>query len=163
MLTHWTTTYGTLSCSDVEKNRASFRTLWSPTERIERLWERLREVRRIATTGADPIADPVAINLTHLLFEATGVFSHACETWLTRPATNKTLTEFQAFFNAANKERLRRLTTSQAGFHSANATATDKTRSATPPAPPGYCHHLRSDHFQRWFPSVLLLDSWSWL
>jgi len=151
MLNHLTTTYGTLSCSDLEKNRASIRTLWTPTEPIERLWERLREVRRIATAGADPIADSVAINLTHLLFEATGVFTHACETWLTRPAANKTMTEFQTFFNAANKERLRRLTTSQAGFHSANvtatdttqagfhsanATATDKTRAATPPAPP---------------------------
>jgi len=44
MLTHLNTTYGTLSCSDLEKNRASIRTLWTPTEPIELLWERLREV-----------------------------------------------------------------------------------------------------------------------
>jgi len=136
MLTHLNTPYGTITCSNLEKNRASIRTLWTPTEPIELLWDHLRKVRRITTAGTDPISDAIAINLTHLLFEATGVFSHACETWLTRPDATRTFTDFQAVFNAANNERLRRLTTSQAGFHSANVITMDKASSASLPAPP---------------------------
>jgi len=136
MLTHLNTTYSTITCSDLETNWASIRTLWTPSEPIKLLWDRLREVRRIATASTDPISDAVAINLTHLLFEATGVFSHACDTWPSCTAANRTFTDFQTVFNVANNERLCRLTTSQAGFHSANAITTDKASSASLPAPP---------------------------
>jgi len=44
MLTHLNTTYGTLTCSDLEKNRASISTLWNLNEPIKLLWEHLREV-----------------------------------------------------------------------------------------------------------------------
>jgi len=74
MITHLSTTYGTLTWSILEKNRASISSLWTPTEPIELLWERLHEVCRIATAGNDPILDAVAIDLTHLLFESTGLF-----------------------------------------------------------------------------------------
>jgi len=135
MLTHLNTTYGTLTCSDLEKNWASISMLWTPNEPIELLWEHLREVQCIATAGTDPISDAITINLIHLLFKATGMFSHVCDTWLTHTAATQTMTEFQVVFNAANKECLRRLTTSQASFHSANAITMAAARSVPPPAP----------------------------
>ena len=135
MINHLSTTYGTLTCSDFEKNWASISSLWTPNEPIELLWERLREVCCIATAGNDTISDTAAINLTHLLFESTGVFTHACDNWLTLAAANCTFTEFQSTFTAANKEHLQCLTTSKAEFHSANAAATVPLASATTHAP----------------------------
>jgi len=138
MIEHLQNTYGTVTRTDLEKNRASISTLWSPSEPIELLWDRLREVRRIATVGQEPISDAAVIELTHLLFESSGVFPHACETWVARPANQRTYAEFQTTFTNANKERLCCLTTGQAGFHSANAATTPPahpTLATSPPSP----------------------------
>jgi len=61
------------------------------------------------------------INLTIILLELMGVFTMACAMWHVHPIANKTICEFVAYFTAKNKECLRKLTTSQTGFHSANA------------------------------------------
>ena len=135
MITHLKNTYGTVTRTDLEKNRASISTLWTPSEPIELLWERLREVQRIATIGNEPLSDAAIVELTHLLFESSGVFTHACDTWLARPANQRTYADLQTTFNNANKERLRRLTTSQAGFHSAHVATTTPAR-PTPVASP---------------------------
>ncbi len=121
---------------------ASIASLWNPNEPIKLLWECLCEVCCIATDGNDPILDTAAIDLTHLLFESTGVFAHACDNWLTWATTNRTYTEFQSAFTVANKECLQYLTTSQAGFHSANAAATFPAGSAPTPAPRLTLPHL---------------------
>jgi len=112
MIAHLQTTYGTVTHTDLEKNRASISTLWTPSEPIKLLWDWLREVQRIATVGQEPISDAAVIKLTHLLFESSGVFPHACEAWVAHLANQRTYAEFQTMFNNANKERLRRLTTS---------------------------------------------------
>ena len=138
MLTHLSTTYGTITRTELEANRASIATLWTPGEPIEQLWGRLREVQRIATAGGDPISDLAILDLTFLLFESTGVFTAACAIWRSRSAATKTVPEFRAYFTAENKDRLRNLTTSQAGFHGANATATvsaTKPSAAANPSP----------------------------
>ena len=137
MITHLQNTYGTLTRADLEKNRASIATLWTPSEPLELLWGRLREVQRIATFAQEPIPDATLVELTHLLFEASGVFPHACESWLTRAAAQRTYAEFQTLFNHANKERLRRLqsgTTGTSGFHGANAATTPPVRPPVAPA-----------------------------
>jgi len=61
MIGHLQTTYGTVTRTDLEKNRASIATLWTPSEPIELLWSRLREVQRIATCGNEPIADAAIV------------------------------------------------------------------------------------------------------
>jgi len=135
MLVHLSTTNGMLTRSDLEKNWASITSLWNPNEPIKLLWEHLREVCCIAMDGNNPISDTAAIDLTHLLFESTGMFAHACDNWLTQAAANHTYTEFQSTFTVANKECLWRLTASQAGFHSANVAAMFPAGSAPTPAP----------------------------
>jgi len=84
MIAHLQTRYGTVTCTNLEKNQASISTLWTLSEPIELLWDRLREVQRIAAYGNEPISDAAVVELTHLLFESSGVFPHACETWLAR-------------------------------------------------------------------------------
>jgi len=56
--------------------------------------------------------------------------------WRTRPAANKTFPEFCVYFTAKNKDRLRKLTTSQAGFHGANAAIAAVTTSPSAAAKP---------------------------
>jgi len=137
MLTHLSTTYGTITRAELEANCASMSTLWSTGEPIEQLWECLCEVHCIATTGGDPISDQTILDLTFLLFESTGAFTTACDMWRTCPAANKTFPEFCVYFTAENKDRLCKLTTSQAGFHGVNAAIAVGTASpsgATKPA-----------------------------
>jgi len=134
MLTHLSTTYSTITCNDLERNRASIATLWSPSDPIETLWDCLREVQRIAAAGGDPLSDATLIELTTILFESTGMFTLACDMWCLKPTTNKTYTEFRDFFTTENKERLRKtITSATSGFHSANAATTAPVR---PPAAP---------------------------
>jgi len=136
MLTHLSTTYSAITRAELEANCSSIATLWSPGEPIEQLWERLHEVQRITTTGGDLISDQAILDLTFLLFESTGVFTTACDMWHTRPAANKTFPELCVYFTAENKDRLRKLTTSQAGFHGTNAAIAVGTTSPSAAAKP---------------------------
>jgi len=136
MLTHLSTTYGTITRAELEANRASIATLWTPGEPIEQLWECLHEVRHIATVGGDSISDQAILDLTFLLFESMGIFTMACDMWCTHPTANKTFPEFCVYFTAKNKDRLRKLTTSQVGFHGANTATTVSTTSPSAAAKP---------------------------
>jgi len=124
--------------TDLEKNQASISMLWTLSEPIELLWDRLREVQRIAAYGNEPISDAAIVELAHLLFESSGVFPHACETWLARgtAANQRSYADFITTFNNANKERLRHQTTSQAGYHSANAATPTPARHTPAPSTP---------------------------
>jgi len=127
MLVHLRTTYGPITRGELEANRTSIATMWTPDDPIETLWERVREVQRIALAGGDPLTDEALHDLTLLMFEATGVFTTACDMWRIKPAANQTLIEFRQHFTNENKERLRKLTAAQVGYHGANL-ATELTR-----------------------------------
>jgi len=121
MITHLHTNYGPITHAKLENNRASIATVWTPDNPIKALWEQLREIQHISITGRDPLTDNAIKDLTFLIFEATGIFTMACDTWHVRPLTAQTLIKFREHFMIKNKEQLRKLTTSQAGFHSAHA------------------------------------------
>ena len=124
MIAHLRTNYGPITRSTLETNRASITSVWTPDDPIETLWERLREIQRISVEGGDPLTDSAIRDLTFIMFETTGVFTTACDTWRIKPVANQTLIEFRQHFTDENKERLRKLTVAQLGYHSANATAT---------------------------------------
>lgn len=137
MLTHLTTTYGRLTRTDLEKNRASITSCWNCDEAIEDLWLRLSEIKRIATDGNEPLTDNAIMELTFLMFEQTGVFTTACDMWRTKATADKTYGNFQIHFAAENEERLRKLTLGQVGFHGANAaTIINPAPAQTPPTIP---------------------------
>jgi len=62
MLTHLQTTYGTITCADLEANCASIATLWSPADPIKLLWECLHEVQCITNVRDDPITNQAIID-----------------------------------------------------------------------------------------------------
>jgi len=138
MITHLSTNYSPIMRRELETNRASIASMWTPDDPIEALWERIREVQRISIAGGDPLTDGTIRDLTLLLFESTGVFTTACDTWRVRPIANQTLIEFRMHFTDKNKERLRKLTVVQLGYHSANA-AVNITQNHTSYEPTLHC------------------------
>jgi len=120
MITHLHTTYGPITRRELEINCASIPTMWTPDDPIETLWGCLREVQCISIAGGDPLTNAAIHDLTLLMFEAMGVFTMACDMWRIKPMANQTLVEFCKHFTNENKEQLRKLTTSQLGFHSTN-------------------------------------------
>jgi len=130
MLTHLCTTYGPITRAKLKRNRASIATIWNPDDPIKTLWERLREIQRISVAGNDPLSNTAITELTFDMFEATGIFTTGCDSWRIFPVANQTLDDFCTPFTCENKDHLRKLTMSQAGFHHANATTT--TANAAP-------------------------------
>jgi hypothetical protein len=57
IITHLTTTYGTLTASDLEINRDKLTEAWNPDDPIENLWKNIKIVRAIATQGGEPISN----------------------------------------------------------------------------------------------------------
>ena len=124
--------YGTLTPEAIEENRQSLSTPWNPDEPIEILWKRIAEIRRVATAGAEPITDVMAITLTVAMIEKTGLLTDATKAWRLRPLAEWTMQTFQADFNRANKERHRQLTASTAGYHGAHQATSTITPVSTP-------------------------------
>jgi len=145
MITHLRTTYGPITRADLELNCASIGTVWTPDEPIETLWEKLRKIQCLSVAGGDPLTDNAIKDLAFLMFEATGVFTTACDMWRVRPPGNQTLVEFRQHFTTENKERVCKLTTSQLGYHIANLAISDAPV-ATPPAAPAGSGGQHSAH-----------------
>jgi hypothetical protein len=121
MLEHLQATYGIITRAEVEHNRGSIQSAWNLDDPIEMLWTRLTEIRRISREAQEELSAATIMELTILMFEHTGVFTTACDMWRIKPDGDKTYTNFMAHFTAENKERIRRLTISQAGYQGANA------------------------------------------
>ena len=120
ILAHLETRYCKVTVEELEENRASIRTIWSPEESMEALWIRLTEIKRVAIAGNEPLTESTIMGLTLLMFEATNVFTSACDQWRKWPEGEKSMDNFRDHFNSENDERLRKLTARQANYHSAN-------------------------------------------
>ena len=131
MLEHLRTEYGTLTPEELEKNRAALSEPWNFDDPIEDLWAKIVNIQRVALFGAVPIADITIITLTLAMIEKTGLLATTTEKFRLRPITEWTVAAFKADFILGNKERIRRLTAGDAGFHGAH----NAIIPATPAAP----------------------------
>jgi hypothetical protein len=121
LLTHFTSAYGTLSCTDLETNRNLLKeACWNPDDEFAHLWMRIKTVRQIATEGGDAISDNTMMELTLGALRQSGVYTHAIQTWDDKPEALQTAANFKIHFDQQEKVRLRSLTAKAAGFHSAN-------------------------------------------
>ena len=121
ILIHLIETYGKITIDDVTNNRDSLLAPWNPDDPIEDLWLRIHEARRYAKAADEEISEKTAISHTLTALEKNGVFTQALYDWRKRPDTQWTLTLFKEDFTRADKERLRALTATTAGYHGANA------------------------------------------
>jgi hypothetical protein len=95
------------------------------------LWAKIANIQRVAEFGDVPIADVTIITLTLAMIEKTGLLATTTEKFRLRPLTEWSLAAFKSDFVLGNKERIRRLTAGDAGFHGAN-----NAISTPPPATP---------------------------
>jgi len=100
-------------------------TIWTLDDPIKNLWECSREIQCISEARGDPITNAMLRDLTFLMFDTTGVFGTACDTWHICPAANQTLIEFCAHFTMENKECIHKLMVAQLGYHAAKLVITE--------------------------------------
>ena len=135
MLEHLRRKYGSLTPEELETNRAALSAPWNFDDPIEDLWAKITNIQRVASFGTVPIADITVITLTLAMIEKTGLLASTTEKFRLRPIDEWTLLIFYDEFELGNKERVRRLTAGDAGFHGA-FTATPIDNAPTPPATP---------------------------
>ena len=153
MLEHLRTEYGTLTPEELEKNRAALSEPWNFDDPIEDLWAKIVNIQRVAAFGAVPIPDITVITpLTLAMIEATGLLATTTEKFRLRPVAEWSVATFKADFIMGNKERIRRLTAGEAGYHGAHnavtpaptllPTAAAAAVTPTPPLPPPAARHV---------------------
>jgi hypothetical protein len=134
MLDHLRLEYGTLTPEELENNRVALSEPWNLDDPIEDLWAKIANIQRVATFGNVPIADITIITLTLAMIEKTGLLATTTEKFRLRPIPEWTVALFKSEFQLGNKERLRRLTAGDAGFHGAHtATRTPPLTVGSPP------------------------------
>ena len=127
MLEHLRTEYGTLTPEELEKNRAALSEPWNFDDPIEDLWAKIVNIQRVAAFGLVPIPDITIITLTLAMIEKTGLLASTTEKFRLRPVPEWTVATFKTEFIMGNKERIRRLTAGDAGFHGAHSATTPVT------------------------------------
>ncbi|KAG7342201.1 hypothetical protein IV203_007293 [Nitzschia inconspicua] len=126
LLTHLKTEYGTITDDDLVANRANLLTTWNPDDPLTTVWTRIRHCIDFATDTTDPISERNAMTLTLAGFVNSGVLMPYINEWERKDDVDKTFPNFRSHFDRANKQRLKELTTKQAGFHAANAVTTPR-------------------------------------
>ena len=133
MLLHLRNEYGTMTPEELERNRSALSEPWNFDDPIEDLWSKIANIQRVATLGQVPIPDITIITLTLAMIEKTGLLATTTEKFRLRPTTDWTVALFKTEFQLGNRERVRRLTAGDAGFHGAhNATVTTPSPPAVP-------------------------------
>jgi hypothetical protein len=104
ILTHLTTTYGTITTDDLDRNMALLHRDWSPSEPIENLFEQICQCREFAA-DEDPISEAMALRAGLMTLEKFGLFNDAIRDWRKRAPPTKTLANFAIDFKLADGER----------------------------------------------------------
>jgi hypothetical protein len=121
LLAHLTTTYGAITFTQLDLNLTQLDVEFNPDEPMEVLWKRVKECRRFAAGGQDPILEVTAVRKTLAVLKQTGVFSEAVRDWSKRPNAELSWAHLRTDFNIANTEREFSLTAANAGYHRANS------------------------------------------
>ena len=117
------TEYGIITLDELAANIETLNEPWNSEKPIRMLWDRIKECQRIGTAGGEPISNRVAMFTALKLLDGTGLYSTYTTSWRqTYPLqTAWNIDTFKDFFNHADKDRRKNMTTKDAGFHGANA------------------------------------------
>ena len=122
LLAHLESTDATLSTDDLELNLMCLvADAWTPDEPIKNLWVCIKHLHAIANTGGDPLSDSTFMQLIVSALEQAGVSTQSIQTWRDRTSTEHTWANFCSHFIHGDKECLRMLTATTAGYHGAPA------------------------------------------
>jgi hypothetical protein len=136
ILEYISTEYGVITLDELAENVEKLNEPWNSEQPIRMLWDRIRECQRIGTAGGEPISNRMAMFTALKLLDGTGVFSTHTHGWRqTYPLQSAwSIDTFKEFFNHADKERKKTMTTKDAGFHGANAATKIAPTPTTTPA-----------------------------
>ena len=123
MLAYLKDMYGSLTPNKIKANHATLLAAWNPDEPIEDLWLCISNAQTLATSAGELILNALAMRLTLLALESTGVFDSALHDWHIKNEADKMLDNFKFHFNSENEERLCKLTAQTAGYHGAHTAA----------------------------------------
>lgn len=132
ILNHVYLTYGTVTADDLSKNMENLSRQWDPAQQLEDLWAQISKCQTFSK-DFDPITDKTVVRITITNLEKSGVFTQALHEWRQRPDTEHTITNMKSSFNQANRDRLRTLNSSTAGF--AGKASTNKENTPPPQQP----------------------------
>ncbi len=123
ILQHIITEYGIITLDELAANIDELNAPWNNEQPIRMLWDRIKECQRIGTAGGEPVSDKMAMYVALKLLDGTGLYSTYTTGWRqAHPVqTTWTMVAFQTFFNHADKDRKKQMTTKDAGFHGAHA------------------------------------------
>ena len=155
LMTHLIDNYGTISETALEANFKELDRDWDVNTGIATLISNQRKIQQVAATS-NPITDKTLLMKALAAVSKTGLFQNDVETWKRRPQEERTYANFQKAFLLADKIKREDLTTTTAGYHTANAaTQHDKqntsgnniTKPASKPEDGYYCwsHGLMHD------------------
>ncbi|GKY91726.1 hypothetical protein MPSEU_000144400 [Mayamaea pseudoterrestris] len=124
LLTHLNTNYGSITNAEREKNRQRLLTPWDPNEPIETIWNRLTEITDFADAAGGPIDEWNQIYDTLLVLRNSGVFADDIAAYERAVCDDdRTMKDFQARFNRANRVRREQRTAIDFGVYHDNALA----------------------------------------
>ena len=123
LLAYIVSEYGNVTLEDLDENREKLNEPWNSEQPIRMLWDRVKECQRISNAGGETITDKAAMFTVLKLLDATGLYNTYTTNWRqTYPIQNAwSMNTFREYFNHADKDRKKNLTTKDAGFHGANA------------------------------------------
>jgi hypothetical protein len=116
MLRHLKTTYGILTGTEIEQNRAKLTEKWDTSSPMESLWACIAEIRRVATNANQPIGNMAVMSLVLPMFERTGLSTSNVDAWNSLDPNTHTYATFMTHFTQANELCVTKLTSAALGL-----------------------------------------------
>ena len=132
LLTHLWKSYGVIKQDELNENYARMNTAWNPPTPIEDLFTQLEEGEKFATAGREDISPVAIVRMAYNLIEATGLFDLPCRDWRNKTDAEKTMDNFKDFFQKAEFDRRRNITSQSAGFHGAHKATVTTPKAVAP-------------------------------
>ena len=129
LLTHLRTNYSKIEQSQLVENEKLMKTPWHTTEPIEKLFSQLKNTFAIAQAGNAGTTEITVVRIGYQIIMDTGMFKEDLRDWRKKDAAQWTMDNFTMFFKAANTDRM--ATTTDGGFHTANAATTSPNTLST--------------------------------
>ena len=104
MMQHLVTTYGHMTPDELEANKKRLEEEFNVDDGIKSLWQRISEIKTLATGAGEPIPDSAVIHCTLQVLKNTGLYTQGCRNWCKRPIADHNLDNFIAHFNEEDVE-----------------------------------------------------------
>jgi hypothetical protein len=111
LLEHLQNMYACITPTQLNTNEQELAQEWDPSQvPIEHLWICIKECRRLAAAGHDPISKATAMRKTLNNIKQTCQFEDVVLDWRKTPYANQSWTNFKTHFKAPDVKRKRKVT-----------------------------------------------------